>query len=549
MRFKKLFVLLSVTLLSAVVLAGCAKSNGGGNVKKFTAFFAVTQPELTSDNEIKKIIAEKIGAECEETWLTGQSDIEAINTLIALGEYPDFINGGEAMINLYQAGALIAWDEYIDKYPNIKEFFTESEWNRFRQDDGKIYWMNPFENSYGERRTTTHSAEAFWIQVRVLEWADYPKIETVEQYFDLLESYAEANPTMEDGSEVIPYSTMMQDWLYFQIENPPEFLDGYPNDGSVIVDVETQTVVDYNITPTAEYWFRSLNDAWKRGLIDDEFATQTQDEYLAKMSTGRVLGMCDQWWCFANTVNPVFKMQGLDLIGCNYVPLPITREAGMENQWSTLADVVNTASGIAITVDCEDPEGAFQMINDLLGQEVHDLRFWGVEGVDYEVDEDGMYYRTEDQIKQAGDTNYIASHMCSYSYFPMWYGTSRDGKNAMQPTEQTSVFQADMAEPLVNCLAAYDASNYIEMLNSVNKAGPWFPMYSKSSVMTVESPGGLAKKLQDDLKHQQLPIVIMAEDFDAAWDTYMDLYAETKPEDFIAEMQQILDDFMATYTE
>ena len=60
-----------------------------------------------------------------------------------------------------------------------------------------------------------------------------------------------------------------------------------------------------------------------------------RDRYISKLSTGRVLGMCDQWWDFAYTVNDVFKQQGLDLQGCNYVPLGLTIDEGMENQWHT----------------------------------------------------------------------------------------------------------------------------------------------------------------------------------------------------------------------
>ena len=32
------------------------------------------------------------------------------------------IDGGDGMKQLYDAGALVALDDYIDKYPNIKEF-------------------------------------------------------------------------------------------------------------------------------------------------------------------------------------------------------------------------------------------------------------------------------------------------------------------------------------------------------------------------------------------------------------------------------------------
>lgn len=95
---------------------------------------------------------------------------------------------------------------------------------------------------------------------------------------------------------------------------------------------------------------------------------------------------------------------------------------------------------MAITTSCKDVDAAFQFLEDCLDQEIHDLRYWGIEGVDYMVDEDGLYYRTEEQRMQCANTEYKASHLCNYSYLPQYLGTSRDGKNAMQPTEQTSEF-------------------------------------------------------------------------------------------------------------
>lgn len=265
MKRRKITALFMTTALAVSVLGGCggsdsdagkgsvandstetggsaASSKGDGDVIEFTAFFAVPGAEKNDDNEIKEIIAEKTGAKVKETWLTGQTASEAVGTIVAGGEYPDFIDGGDAMKTLYDAGALVAWDDYIDKYPNIKEYYSDEEWDKFRQDDGHIYWMNQFNNIYGEDKTTTHNDEAFWVQARVLEWADYPQIKTLDQYFDLLTSYAEANPTMEDGTKNIPYTILCEDWRYFCLENAPQFLDGYPNDGSVIVDPEGPTL-------------------------------------------------------------------------------------------------------------------------------------------------------------------------------------------------------------------------------------------------------------------------------------------------------------------
>ena len=570
MKLKKITALLTCTVMAASMLAGCSGGNSAadpapttgeateagteageqaasGEIIEFDAFFAMPATvERNEQNEVREIIAEKIGAKVKETWLTGQTDAEAIGTIIAGGEYPDFINGGEAMAQLYDAGALVAWDEYIEKYPNIKNYYTDAEWEKFRQEDGHIYWANCFTHIHGKDISTTHNDEAFWVQARVLEWADYPEIKTLDQYFDLIKSYNEANPTTADGTPNIPYTILCEDWRYFCLENAPQFLDGYPNDGSVIVDMDTKKVGDYNTTDTAVKYFQKLNEEYKAGTVDPESFTQTYDEYIAKLSTGRVLGMVDQWWDFAYTVNDVYKSQNLEQYGYNYVPLGITIEEGMANQWHTGGGTINNSSGIAVTVDCENPDAAFKFINDLLDQEIHDLRFWGVEGVDYLVDENGLYYRTDEMIANCANSDYKASHLCDYSYFLQWLGTSEDGINAMQPTEQPSLFMQTLAEPVQKCFEAYGVTTYPGMIGSTDNYGPWYPMYSFSNAMTTATPGGVAWTKMGETKHEWLPKVVMAKDFDATWGDYMKAYNACKPEDFLAEMQEELDKRIAT---
>ena len=93
-------------------------------------------------------------------------------------------------------------DDYIEKYPNIKKLFTDLEWEKLRQDDGHIYWIPQFSCIKGDEKVCAHNDEAFWIQARVLKWAGYPKIDTLDKYFDLIEKYNEANPKMADGTEI-----------------------------------------------------------------------------------------------------------------------------------------------------------------------------------------------------------------------------------------------------------------------------------------------------------------------------------------------------------
>jgi len=521
-------------------LMGCSLISGdgsAGDVKEFTAFFAMPGTELNKENDVQEIIAQKTGVRVKETWLSGQSVNEAISTMIVRGEYPDFIDGGDGSKQLYEAGALVALDEYIDDYPNIKNYFTSQEWDLLRQDDGHIYWIQQFQNIKGKESECIHSDEAFWIQTRVLEWAGYPDVRTLDEYFDLIEAYYEANPTMEDGSSNIPYTILCEDWRYFCLENAPEFLDGYPNDGSVIVDPKTLEVIDYNVTDTARAYFKKLNEEYQKGIIDPESFTQTYDEYIAKLSTGRVLGMVDQWWNFSATALSAIREAHLDEQGCEYVPLPITISRDVDNQWHNSGGVLNVASGLAITVSCSDVRGALQFIDDLLSQDIHNLRFWGVEGVDYEVAEDGLFYRTTAQRQRMLDSNYQASHFCPYSYFPEWRGMSDDGINANMPSDQPREFYESLSNNLKECFDAYGVESYVEMLGSNESPGDWYPMYSYSNTLATDSDEGLSWHLMTMVKHEYLPQVVMSNNFDESWELYLDAYNDCHPEDFLNAMQ------------
>ncbi len=535
-------IVLSVAALSVFLSVKTAGSRDT-KIKEFTAFFDVSENEIDEYNEIMELIAQKTGARCREQWLVGKSSEEAIDGYIASGEYTDFISGDVA---LYEAGALIPIDLYWDDYPNIKNFMPAERWDRFRQQDGHIYWIPQFDVVSGKSKELLHEGEAFWIQTRVLKWAGYPRIRTVDEYFDLLEAYVAENPVMEDPFhegqtlENIPFTILCDDWRYFCLENPPQFLDGYPNDGSCIVDAGTQTVKDYNITPTARRYFKKLNEEYHKGIVDREFYTQNYQEYLQKLSSGRVLGMVDQWWQFAYMVNGSLEIMSDQ--GCGYVPLPITIDQSVRNQWHVKRGAeLSAADGISITVSCEDIEGAMKFINDLLDEEIIKLRYWGIEGTDYEVYENGVYYRTDEQRNAVRNPEYSRAHFCVYPYFPRIEGMLSDGLNAFAPEYQPGEFFDALVPDVKECLTAYGCRNYVEMLGTNEAPGPWYPMYSYSDMLTTDSEAGRVWEQMNSVKREFLPKVVMTDDFDAMWAQYMERYTACRPEIFFAEMQQELE--------
>ena len=545
-KYKSLISFILLMMLCALCsCSGGEEENAGDDVLKLSMFIGMSGSPINDDNDIKELIAEKTGVSVKETWLpSGQTAAEAVSAIIADGVYPDLIDGSDAMVQLYNAGLLIPWDDYLDDYPNLKAYYTEEEWDRFRQDDGHIYWCNVFQNTKNAPTPIAHNDEAFWIQARVLEWAGYPRISTLDEFFDLLERYVAANPLTPDGLKVIPYTCLCDDWKYFCLENAPQFLDGYPNDGSVIVDVSDKDhpkIVDYNTTPTARRYFKKLNEEYHKGIVDEEFATQDYAEYISKLSKGNVLAMCDQFWDFTEVAD-AFKQTGRDEQGCNYVPLGLTIDKGMPQRWHTYGDTLNKSSGVGITITNPDVRKTFAFLDACLSQEIHDLRFWGIKNVDYKVDQKGRFFRTEAMRVRWSDPSYRSSHICTYKYLPQYGGTSDDGINANMPEEQLSEFRAGLAEPLKRCFEAYGVDSYPGMIGSVVEENAiWFPMYSYSNNMTGATEGGTAWIRMGQVKHEWLPRLVMSTDFDEEWEQYMRDYNECDPQAFLDEMQEELD--------
>ena len=512
----------------------------------FLAFMA--NREINDGNDIQEEIAMRTGVRIKETWNVNQDASEVVGTMIASGDLPDFIDGGNGCKMLAENDCLVAWDDYLKDpaYANLKEMYSDKQWELFRQADGHIYWANVFSSTYGEPTTRTHNDEAFWVQVRVLEDANYPVIETLDDYFALLDNYAKKYPRNDDGTKVIPYTALCEGWRYFCIENAPQYLDGYPNDGSVIVNIDDPShpkIIDYNTTPTAKMYFKKLNEAYHAGIMDPEFVNMDYDTYIAKLASGAVLGMCDQNWDFAQ-INNAFIEKGFDKKGYNYVPLGLVAQKGQtKNQWHSYADVPNVSSGIAVTTKCDDPDKAFNFLNACLDQDIHDLRFWGIEGIDYLIDDNGLYYRTEEMRQKWQSNDYQYNHVCTYSYFPQWSGTSHDGKNAMKPGDQESEFFATLSDPIRRAFDAYGYTSYGDFLRSehIKEHGIWYPMYTYSNQMDTTTNYGLAWAKMGDCKHEWLPKLVLSGNFEAEWANYMNAYAECRPQDFLDEMQRELD--------
>ncbi|MBO4688174.1 MAG: sugar ABC transporter substrate-binding protein [Clostridiales bacterium] len=514
----------------------------------FTMFICTPGNEINDDNDVQTLIADLTGCMVKETYLIGQTETDAIGSILASGILPDLFYANDSAYDLYQSETLIPWDTYLadPAYSNLRSLFTDAQWELFRQSDGHIYWADVFASQNGENQKNTFEEPAFWIQTRVLEWAGYPLITTLDEYFALIESYYAEHKTNADGTDIIPFTSITEGWRNFALRLPPLLLDGYSDTyplGVDTTDPDNPQVFDYNTSETAKAYYKKLNECYKNGLIDQDFGVMDYEEYASKLSTGAVLGMFDAYWDFCYCTNEFFSTAGMGGLGYEYVPLGLTIDSGMENHYFSGRSTIKTLSGVCVSTSCKDPDLLFTFLNRILDQDIHDLRFWGVEQEDYLIDDTtGLYYRTPAMVSASQDYSYQAAHLCPYSYLPQFSGTSRDGINAMKSADQPSVFVTNCPESIQKYFLAYGYDSYCDSLrSSETEWEPWEPISTFTNSLDTTTAGGVTYLRITELQTEYLPQLVRADDFDAVWDEYMTEYKNLDRDALVAETQQYVD--------
>lgn len=67
-------------------------------------------------------------------------------------------------------------------------------------------------------------------------------------------------------------------------------LAGYPNDGGTIIDMKTHRATDYGDMEITKRYLKELNQLNVEGLFDKSSFVDNYDQYLAKLTSGKVLG-------------------------------------------------------------------------------------------------------------------------------------------------------------------------------------------------------------------------------------------------------------------
>ena len=99
----------------------------------------------------------------------------------------------------------------------------------------------------------------------------------------MIKSYLAAHPKTEDGLDMIGITMSASDWHWMiTLGNPAGLIaDASPDNGQWIIDDEYN--VHYkHVTDEEKEYFKWLCRMYNEGILDPNFATQTDDDYICK---------------------------------------------------------------------------------------------------------------------------------------------------------------------------------------------------------------------------------------------------------------------------
>ncbi len=567
MKRKKILALLAVGALLAGTLTGCggggaasgnagsagdsqgaaegdgAQADSGDDTSPITFEYynADGKNGNWSETPVGAAITEATGVTLEITYpvsSTGDAS-EDVALMIANDDYPDMIYSKASVTNLYEAGALIDMTDLIEQYgPNIKKMYgDEFEKLKWGADDPGIYQL-----SYaGVRGKIFSTGGTCQIQYAVLAENDYKYPTTLAEYEEMIKSYLAAHPTTEDGLETIGISMSASDWHWMiTLGNPAGFIaDAAPDNGQWLIDENYNCTYKHSSEDEKEY-FRWLSRMYDEGILDQNFATQTDDDYIAKLSSGRVVAITDANWHYMQA-EATLKAEGK--MDKTYCGLPVVMDPN-EKAPTLMYQGLQVGYGLAITKSCEDPVRAIKFLDFLCSDEGAVLYRWGVEGEHYQVDENGIRYRTEEEIaKSKSDPDYSKNTgINNYTGFPIYGdGVQDETGNYYTPTSRESV----IAEYNEVEKAACEAMG-VEMLTDIFPQPEEFetPVYSPLWAYAIPQELSNNVSILDEIAFPALVKCVTEPEssFDANWDA---MIAELEANG-LEETNAMMTEFLAT---
>jgi putative aldouronate transport system substrate-binding protein len=472
------------------------------------------------ESPVARKITELTGVTLRMEYPVGDAK-DKISLMAAGGEYTDYVFAQDSSNILYDAGALVKFDDYIDKFgENVKKFYGDYlKRHKWSIEDPSIYYLGCY---YADGQSGWEQSSGFQLQNEVLKELNYPKLATVQDFENAIKTYIEKYPEI-DGQPTIGYLPLADGWrVWISIGNPAVWATGLAYNGDYYVtDPETLAVQEILFRPEMREYFKWLNHMYDIGLIDKEFATQKYDTYLSKIASGRVLALTDSLWEYSSAEQALRQAGKTNRM---YARLPLVLREGMKNT-SNVSPGFNPSFGVMITKSCKDPERAFRFLDWMCSDEAQVLNNWGIEGVNY-ITVDGKRTLTrEENSRRLNDTNYKKETGVGVYTFPF----SQHGPGTLDATGQPFLIDlkddiaANYPQESKDTLKAYGVKLWFDLWPPQSDFDPVPAWAAGPATPPADSEYNIIQqKIQDiQLKYYAMLVIVKPAEFDATYDAML----------------------------
>lgn len=364
----------------------------------FTIMFANTDEPSFFNEAILEKIREQTGVNLDVIYPETEDLSEEINSMTASGTLPDIIYAGEYTEEIIASGKAISINNYIEKYgSNLSELYG-NDLELLKYTDDNIYTFGTI--SPDNNIPTINGT--FQIQNEVLKELGYPEIRTPEDFEKCLIDYIELYPKINGHSTIgLSLCGGTKEYWLTTVGNRINALAGVYGNSLFIPDANGDPIYKW-VSDEAKAYFSMLNRLYNKGLLDKDSFTQKHDEYTEKLSKGYVLATADNYEIYSQANSALIESGKSER---TYFPVSVTLNEETPSP-ELYYNKFTGETGLMITSDCSDALRAFRFMDWMCSPEAQILINWGIDGIDYEINEVGNRVRIFDEENQSYPTYY-----------------------------------------------------------------------------------------------------------------------------------------------
>lgn len=390
---------LSILLLSAAAMAGCAGNSGANNqgtgsgeddtgekitINLMTRSYAGGgwPPNHPVIDELNK----RLNIDLKIEWVPSANYQEKLNVMAASNNFPDvFYMTNTEFVKWQAKNVFMDVKPELGKYPNIVKYIAEESLQHF----------NPKDKYYGIPFYYQEARDSLAIRKDWLDRLGLKMPETIDEFYEVAKAFALNDPDGNGKQDTVGFSMEINPSGTFGFGGTAAFLTasfGLANkwkldeSGKLIpMQVQSEELKDF---------IGFMRKAYAEGVLDKDFPILKARDSLNKLEAGKAgIANVNPQQLFTETLPPLTKLDPKAEL------VQLMPPAGASGQRGTSSLPTGDKIVINAKIDPQKQQRILKMLDYMLSDEGYDLIKHGIEGVHYKKISDTQYEQLEASVK------------------------------------------------------------------------------------------------------------------------------------------------------